>query len=264
MIDLLSLNDGSVESIVTGDSIPSRTYLGIVLHLDETTQGEVIDSEGNTIPLYVKNKVKYILVDESVTIEKNETFDINLHFDLRQSVSYVEQDGEAFYLMDPVVTPLETAKSSSLEITTSGITNAIACLYTTEDIFEEYDTEEEADGFYLRKRETYLKSLNREPNPFDGRFRPPAEDERISSTRPNKRQRRPLASGETHPICEDAVASAKIVDSKGGFYYIESGSYELRLFNIDGDIYDYDETIVLSEGDRVSLEDIELELIYDD
>ncbi len=245
-IDVLALNDGSVENIVNGYRINGGTYAGVILELDSENTGKVIKNDGTEYPLYLESKSNYISVEETIEISKNSTFDFNLHFDLRQSLSFVEDPDEgSYYLMQPVVTPLETSKASSIEVSFENRPKGIACLYPTED-FEELHSANEYDESFEHSEDT-----NEEFGVLN--FTPPPKDERVTSSKPKKKRKPSIDQGQSSLACEYAVASGFIQGSKVGFYYIEAGEYELRVF-ADGKIYDYADLIVAEEGQKVEID----------
>ena len=101
-IDLMQLQNGLTAALLQNQSVPSGTYDWMQLNVlaDKDTQGEssIMLNTGAQYPLYIPNGSAALRIATSFTVAQSGTTQLLIEFNLRQSVTGIDPDGQSYDL----------------------------------------------------------------------------------------------------------------------------------------------------------------------
>jgi hypothetical protein len=102
-IDLMRLQNGVTAALLQGHSVPSGTYDWMQLNVlaDKDTQGEsyILLNTGAQYPLYIPSGSAGLKLATSFTVAQSGTTQLLIEFNLRQSVTGADPDGQSYDLV---------------------------------------------------------------------------------------------------------------------------------------------------------------------
>ena len=102
-IDLMQLQNGQTAALLQSQSVPSGTYDWMQLNVlaDKDTQGQsyIMLNTGGQYPLYIPSGSTGLKLTTSFSVSQNGTTRLLIEFDLRQSVTGADPDGQSYDLV---------------------------------------------------------------------------------------------------------------------------------------------------------------------
>lgn len=103
-IDLMQLANGGADALLQGESVPAGSYDWMQLEVaaDENTQGEsyIILTTGEQYPLYIPSgSGTGLTLNTGFTVSDGQTTQLNIEFDMRQSVTGPDSKGQNYILV---------------------------------------------------------------------------------------------------------------------------------------------------------------------
>ena len=112
-VDLLDLAAGDPMRLFTDEPLPDGTYSGVrlIFEDEDDVDGTVVDAEGGEFPLVLADGA-YAEVGFTITEDESSSHGLTLVLDLRQSLSFDDNDGE--YTLTPALRAVKSAKAAQI------------------------------------------------------------------------------------------------------------------------------------------------------
>lgn len=242
-VDLLAFQDGQTATLVKEQAVPLTEYLGFLIELDEAKIGWVETTDQVAQSLALPNGKNFIAVIDPTILSESEQ-SIVLHFELERSITKLK-DGS--YEIDPLVGSIPKRRAASVRGKINPVVKGHVCAY-----LEQEPSETEA-SFFLQNQDGPKKS----PAPPPGGFRPPPPDHKKHGARGPHRGGKPKKHDPSSGVCGQGFAKKKIKsDGSFGLDFLKPGTYSIRIFARDGQVYDSDISFEVGPGERKDLGDV--------
>ena len=242
-IDILSLQNGETNVLVADQALSQKSYKGFLITLDRSQPGYVVTRDGEIQTIYVglDSNIHSIVVEDHIDLTNNTS--VVLHLDLRHSL---KQNSDGEYYLDPVISTIERTKAASITGGFAHLDAGFVCAYKeTQDSV----TSLQLESSETQRTKTFALVEDESPLGSDGQWSSSVH----ASQKPPQNSRSEVATEGQNFICEDALTGVPLKEGLFGFYFLEPGSYSLRVFIDPETFYDVESIIHVDSGDKIDL-----------